>query len=254
MNFIRNFAAWIVRALLWLRYDITLIGKEKLLQREGVLILPNHPGELDPVIVFSHLWNPMQPRGMAVEDFYYMPVLHYLMQMLRVIPMPNMYGGIGSYKKYRVRKALKHAADCLNEGSNVVIYPSGRLMRSTREEVRATSGVYDVLSQVHQKKILLVRTRGLMGSSFSWVAWQETPPLFRCLMIAIMHLAMNLIFFSPRRKVVIELLESPTDFPYDGSKMEMNRYLDNWYNKGGEEQIVLVPQTIWSKKTFEHRQ
>ena len=254
MNFIRNFAAWIVRSLLWLRYDITLIGKEKLLQREGVLILPNHPGELDPVIVFSHLWNPMQPRGMAVEDFYYMPVLHYLMQMLRVIPMPNMYGGIGSYKKYRVRKALKHAADCLNEGSNIVIYPSGRLMRSTREEVRATSGVYDVLSQVHQKKILLVRTSGLMGSSFSWVAWQETPPLFRCLMIAIMHLAMNLIFFSPRRKVVIELLESPTDFPYDGSKMEMNRYLDNWYNKGGEEQIVLVPQTIWSKKTFEHRQ
>ncbi len=107
MNVIRNLAAWIVRSLLWLRYDISLIGKEKLLQREGVLILPNHPGELDPVIVFSHLWNPMQPRGMAVEDFYHMPVLNYLMQMLRVIPMPNMYGGIGSYKKYRVRKALK---------------------------------------------------------------------------------------------------------------------------------------------------
>ena len=97
MNFIRNLAAWIVRALLSLRYDITLIDKEKLLQREGVSILPNHPGEIDPVIVFSHLWNPMQPRGMAVEDFYYMPVPHYLMQMIRVIPMPNMYGGIGSY-------------------------------------------------------------------------------------------------------------------------------------------------------------
>ena len=254
MNVVRNLAAWIVRSLLWLRYDITLIGKEKLLQRDGVLILPNHPGELDPVIVFSHLWSPMQPRGMAVEDFYYMPVLHYLMQMLRVIPMPNMYGGIGSYKKFRVRKALKHAADCLNEGSNVVIYPSGRLMRSTREEVRAASGVYDILSQVQQKRILLVRTRGLMGSSFSWVAWQETPPLFRCLLIALKHLLMNLIFFSPRRKVVIEFVESPPDFPYDGTKMEMNRYLDNWYNKGGEEQIVLVPQTIWSKKAFEHRQ
>jgi len=66
MNFIRNLAAWIVRSLLSLRYDITLIGKEKPFQREGVLILPNHPGEIDPVIVFSHLWNPMQPRGMAV--------------------------------------------------------------------------------------------------------------------------------------------------------------------------------------------
>ena len=128
-----------MRSLLSLRYDITLIGKEKLLQREGVLILPNHPGEIDPIIVFSHLRNPMQPHGMAVGDFYYMPVLRYLMQMMRVIPMPNMYGGIGSYKKYRVRKALQHATDCLNEGSNVLIYPSGHLMRSTREEVRAAS-------------------------------------------------------------------------------------------------------------------
>ena len=254
MYFVRKFAAFIMRALLWLRYDIRITGTEHLKNKEGVLILPNHPGELDPAIVVSHLWNPLQPHAVAVEDFYYMPGLHYLMRLIRAIPMPNMWGGIGSYKKFRVRKALDHAAECLDEGQNILIYPAGRLMRTTREELRAASGVYDILSRVKQKKILLVRTRGLMGSSFSWLAWQTQPPLIRCLLLGLKHTLMNLLFFSPRRKVEIELFEAPEDFPYDGDKMQMNQYLDDWFNKDGEEQVVLVPQTFWSSKTFQMRE
>ena len=254
MGVLRRFVAWLMRVLFWLRYDIELRGGENLQNREGVLILPNHPGELDPTIVMSQLWNQLQPRPMAIEDFYYMLGVRRLMQLARAIPMPNTDGGMGSYKRVRVRHALDNAARYLDDGENVLIYPSGQLMHSGLEQLRGASATHDILSRVKEKKILLVRTRGLIGSSFSRVAWQGRPPLASMLLQGIKHTLMNLIFFSPRRKVVIELVESPENFPYDGDKMEMNRYLDAWYNEPGEEELSLVPFTFWSKKHFEPRQ
>ncbi len=251
MRLIRRFTAFLTRIVLSLRYDIRVHGGDNLQHCTGVLILANHPGALDPAIVMSHLWNRLQPHPVAVDDFYYMPSIHWLMRLIRAIPMPNMHGGIGSYKRVRVRQALDHAASCLDQGQNILIYPAGRLMRSRREDLRGASGTYDVLSRVREKKILLVRTRGLIGSSFSWFVRQDNPPLEQNLLQGLKYIAMNLIFFTPRRKVLIELVESPEDFPYDGGKMEMNRYLDAWYNEGGDEEVVLVPFTIWSNKTFE---
>ena len=254
MGLLRRFVALVTRCLLWLRYDLDVRGAEKLTNREGVLILPNHPGELDPVIVVSHLWNPLQPRPVALEDFYFMPGVRRLMKMVGAIPMPNTDGGMGSYKKVRVRKALEHAANVLNEGQNVLIYPSGQLMHSGLEQLRGASATHDILSRVNEKKILLVRTRGLIGSSFSWVAWQGRPPLAPMILQGIKHTLMNLVLFSPRRKITIELLEAPAYFPYDGDRREMNAYLDAWYNEPGEEKLSLVPFTFWSKKHFEARQ
>ena len=121
MGLIRRFVALMARVLLWLRYDIELRGGEKLNNRKGVLILPNHPGELDPTIVMSQLWNQLQPHPVVLEDFYYMPGVRRLMQLVRAIPMPNTDGGMGSYKLLRVRQALENAANYLDEGENILI-------------------------------------------------------------------------------------------------------------------------------------
>ena len=254
MGLVRRFIAFVIRCLLSLRYDIDVRGEEKLNNRKGVLILPNHPGELDPVIVVSHLWKKLQPHPVVIEDFYFMKGVRLLMKLVGAIPMPNTDGGIGSYKKVRVRKALEHAADLLNDGENILIYPSGQLMHSGLEQLRGASATHDILNHVKEKKVLVVRTRGLIGSSFSWVAWQGRPPLGSMLIQAIKHTFMNLLFFSPRRKVTMELVEAPEGFPFDGNRMEMNAYLDAWYNEPGEEPLSLVPFTFWSKKHFEPRQ
>lgn len=253
MGLLRRFVAFATRCLLWLRYDIEIRGAEKLQERSGVLILPNHPGELDPAIVLAHTWTRLQPHPVVVDDFYYMAGIRRLMQLVRAIPMPNTDGGMGSYKRVRVRKALDHAAACLDEGQNILLYPAGQMMRSEREELRGASGTYDILSRVKEKKILLIRTRGLIGSSYSWVFWQGRPPLTRLLLQSVKYILLNLIFFMPRRKVVMEWVEAPADFPYGGTKMEINRYLDAWYNEGGEEEMTLVPYTFWSNKCAEPR-
>ena len=99
----RRLLAFIIRCLLRTRYRIEIrdSGVEQLPDR-GVLILPNHPGEMDPVIVTSLLWDRYQPRPVVVEDFYHLGPLKPLMKLINAIPMPSMEGGRGSYKRWRI--------------------------------------------------------------------------------------------------------------------------------------------------------
>lgn len=241
--------AWIARRLLALRYNITVKGLEQIDHQRGVLVLPNHPGEMDPVICVSQLWNELHPHPVAVEDFYYMPGLHGLLSLFGTIPMPNMEGRLGVYKKRRVQQALDDVAEHLREGRSVLIYPAGRMMRDQVEDLRGASAVYDILQRYPEVPIVTVRTSGLLGSMFAWLTWHHRPDLKACLKRSLKILALNGLFFTPRRTVNIEVQEVGDDFPRHGDKMEINRWLENWYNLYGSEEPSQVSYTFW-KKTY----
>lgn len=238
---------YIRRFLLRLRYEIHFDSPSELRHRKGVLILPNHPAEIDPVILMSLLWADFKPHPVVVEDFFHISGLRFLMDFVGAIPIPNMEGTIGSYKRLRVKKALDRTIACLNQGENVLFYPAGRLMQSGREELRASSGISDILSGVAEKKILLVRTTGLIGSSFSWVLRRKRPDLARCLADGLKYLCLNLLFFMPRRKITVEIMEAPEDFPFSGNRMRINQYLESWFNSRGEEPLSPVSYTFWKE-------
>ena len=59
----------------------------------------------------------------------------------------------------------------------------------------------------------------------------------------------------PRRKVTIEIETNPKDFPKRGTRLEVNKYLESWYNQypvdgkiKTEEPIKLVSYSVFSKK------
>ena len=54
----------LLKALLSLRYDIKVTGLENLTQNKGVLIIPNHPAEIDPVII-SIMLSSVLPTELA---------------------------------------------------------------------------------------------------------------------------------------------------------------------------------------------
>lgn len=246
-RFIRRFFALLTRLVLRLRYKIEIKAPDSFSSTEGVLILPNHPAEIDPVILMSVLTPRLDPHPMAVEDFYFMPGLHLLMKLLRVLPVPNMETGAGSYKRMRLRRSLDQAADWLNAGENLLIYPAGRLMHSGREDLRAASGVTEILHRVRDPRVVLVRTRGLIGSSFSWPVWQRRPQLEKCLLNGAKTLLVNLLFFTPRRQVQIEIIEAPADFPAKAEREFLNAWLEAWYNAPGEEPLTRPPYAFWQK-------
>ena len=239
--------AWGLRQLLALRYRVELEGIEQDAPAQGALILPNHPAETDPMLVAALLWPGWQPHPMVIEDFFHMRGLSWLFRLVGAIPMPNMEGRLGSYKKLRVQTGLDRVADKLDDGANVLMYPAGRLMRSPREELRGASAVHDLLQRRPEVPILLVRTRGLLGSRFSWYSHQGRPDLGKHLLKSAGFLLLNLLFFMPRRRITMTLEPAPADFPRHGDKMTVNGWLDAWYNRPGPEEIEPVSYLFWKR-------
>ena len=86
--------------LLSLRYRIKTMGLDEIPQgKGGTLFLPNHPAEMDPIILGARLWKSHRPRPVVLETFYHMPFANRIMKIMRAFPMPDMTTGTGVYKK-----------------------------------------------------------------------------------------------------------------------------------------------------------
>jgi acyl-CoA synthetase (AMP-forming)/AMP-acid ligase II/1-acyl-sn-glycerol-3-phosphate acyltransferase/acyl carrier protein len=217
------------RFIIGLRYQVevrglTAIGKD---DGTGILFLPNHQALIDPVIVMSILYPDFQPRPLADADQANMAGNRWIMQQIRPItlPDPNKNGRDG---KVRIKEALREVAQALLAGDNILLYPSGRLCRSAHEDLAGNSAVEYVLENVPGVRTVLVRTTGLWGSSLSWGDGTE-PSLHKNIGRYIRFFCANLLFFGPRRKVTVELVED-TALPKMKGRQQINTALEGFYN------------------------
>ena len=229
-----------------LRYRIKVNGYEQLPNDKGVLFLPNHPAEIDPVIVASLVYSRFPVRPLITEPMYNLPILNSVMKWINAIPVPDMEQGFSPYKIRRMEKVLDSTINGLKKGNNVLLYPSGGLQRSGLEKIKGASAVSNILEKYPDVKIVLIRTRGLWGSSFSTALSRGiTPDVGTVVLQAIKVLLKNLIFFAPRREVTLEVKPAPSDFPRTADKMELNSWMENWYNQTGEEPLSLKSYSFY---------
>lgn len=262
-RFILLLLRWQLKIALWFRYRITVKGLDKLtpeaLNRPGgVLFLPNHPSMLiDPVSVVQAIWKRFPVRPLIVEYMYYAPGIYPVMKFIRAIPVPNNEISSNSLKKMRSDKALKEVVNGLKMGENFLLYPSGRLKDTGYEFIGGASGLHRIITENPEINIVLVRNTGLWGSSFSKAYTGRSPPIFPVLWRGIKYTFKNLLFFNPRRKLTIEFEVAPSDFPRYGTRLEINRYLENWYNRGVDgdttrvshgEPLYRVSYSIWKNE------
>src|SRR5579862_1329288 len=83
---------WLLRYTLWLfakglfslRYRVSLRGLDKLPKLKGgpVLVVPNHPAYIEPAIVLTTLWRPLNPRPLLFASMFSNPVLYPIMKIL----------------------------------------------------------------------------------------------------------------------------------------------------------------------------
>jgi long-chain-fatty-acid--[acyl-carrier-protein] ligase len=237
----------LVRLFLACRYKIH-IDHTKSHQLSGCLVLPNHPAEIDPVILTTLYWPRAHFRPVVLEKFYYLkPMVHTIMKLLEAFPMPDMEYDAGPQKQNRVRGTLAQVVQSLRSGSTVLLYPAGRLTMRGEERLGATTGVWSIIQEYRDVPIVLIRTRGIFGSSFSKAQTKGvTPSLFEVVKRALVTLCCNMLFFVPKRHVVVEELYNPPDFPRDGSATEINRYLENFYNSPSPEVASTVRERWYS--------
>lgn len=235
-TFVKHLIAYFMRIALWFRYKVTIKGLEKLNpnilhKRGGVLFLPNHPAIfIDPTIISLAVWPKFPIRPMIVEYQFYMPVVNKMMRFLDALPVPNFNVSSNSLKRKKSDKMIETVIQDLNHGQNFLIYPAGKTKSTSYEAIGGTSGVSRILAEAPEANVVLVRTKGLWGSSFSRAIDGTAPPMFPTIWKGMKHVFKNLLFFTPRRHVIVELEPAPKDFPYGKSRLEINRYLEQWFN------------------------
>jgi len=235
----------LVKALLGLRYRVRCRGLDAVVARgrTGILFLPNHPALIDPIIVLTWLHRPFAPRVIADADQIDRFFIRWLARRIGARPLPDLRKH-GPGAAAAIEAVLRESLAGLRRGENLVLYPSGTLYRSRYEDLRGNSAVERLLRELPDVRVVLVRTRGLWGSSFSLAAGR-VPNVAENVRRQAVHLLQSLIFFAPRRTVTLELHEPP-DLPRNGPRHELNRFLERYYNEDAPPALY-VPYTPWER-------
>lgn len=231
------------QALLRLRYRVRIQGLEAIQARgtRGILFLPNHPALVDPLIVATQLHGPFRVRPVADKDQVSGPGIRWVARQMGVRPLPDV-GKYGEACTEEVQAVLQDCIAGLRAGENILLYPAGRLSRSRFEDLGGASAVSTILDAVPDLRLVLVRTRGLWGSSFSW-GRGHPPDLGEALRHGVRSLLKSLLCFAPRREVTLDLVE-PEDFPRSESRLAQNRFMETAFHEGASPNTY-VPYTPW---------
>lgn len=235
-----------------LRYRIEvkeLNSSEKLNKERGILFLPNHPAYIDNLFLFNYLWPKFRITPLANDKFRYAKILGTLLKWANALLVPDLRHAMNAYKVRKSQDVLEEITEGLKRGENFMLSPAGQTKNTEREFLGAVSGAHGIIGKVPDVNIALIRVTGLWGSSFSRAITGTSPDVPKVLWHNIKALLKNGIFFMPRRKVQIEIEFNPTDFPRSTSRLQFNRYLENWYNRFPDP-LNLVSYSIWRSKTL----
>lgn len=237
----RRLGLWIVNYILciafWFRYRIEVVGLEKVdvlkkINPAGILFLPNHVAVLlDPLMIAISMWPKYEGRPLIVDYMYKIPVFNTVLRMQNALAVPNVDDPNIRVTRAQVDAINEKIVAGLKKGDNFHVYPAGRLKSSPLEIIGGASMVYSVVKQFPECNIVLVRVKGLWGSSYSKAyTGDATPSMGEVTLNGLKHCLKNLLFFSPRRRVIVEFEPVTGLIPLDSGRRVFNEWLEHWYN------------------------
>ncbi|HLE09781.1 MAG: hypothetical protein A2504_11310 [Bdellovibrionales bacterium RIFOXYD12_FULL_39_22] len=244
MMTIIRWAGALGRLLFSLRYKVDVVNFDQIKRKGslGILFLPNHPALIDPILLYSFLLKRFTPRVLVDERQGRRFGVGALVKAVNGLPIPDI-SRVGNKGRDKVVAAMQNLSLSLRKGEDVLLYPGGRVYRSWQEEIGGTSAVHTLLNDNPDLQVVLVRIKGLWGSSFSYAPTGKEPKIANLLGWYLWLLMANFIFFIPRREVSIEFV-STHDLPKKGERNEINRYLSKFYSKVFHHHLY-VPYYFW---------
>jgi long-chain-fatty-acid--[acyl-carrier-protein] ligase len=245
MLLLRYFFWALAKALLSLRYRVRVQGWEQLRDlKKPILLLPNHPGYIDPPLVITAFWPALKPRPLLYEGMFRNPVLYPFMRLLEALRVPDL-DRPSAEARAQTERAIAGVIDGLRQGRNHLLWPSGRVERDGVERLGAARALAEILRAVPDAEIVLLRTRGVWGSMFSYAATGGPPRLGRCIGRGALILLSNFVYFTPRRRIEMTLARvKRTELP-ELDRQALNPWLERWYNAPGPEAPTYVPYHFW---------
>ena len=215
------------------RYSVEIDGLKSVVQDKPLLVLPNHPAMVDPMLVGVAFWKtPLKP--LSDESFFHTGIVApWVLKTLGAVAVPDL-------RKHRTAQGATIARglgdivkSTLEDGGNVIFYPSGHIQtESEHEDIGTRQLAYNMCGDLPENvRVIGVRTRGLWGSIWSRKG-RKTSPSFVPTFIKSVFLWFFWSPFVPRRRVTMHV-EDMTDRVKEWSKLtrlEFNRKLEEWYN------------------------
>lgn len=249
-----QYLIWVfIRGLLALRYRIRVNNKEQLQDLKGpVLFLSNHPALIDPALFFISLWPGLRPRPIVYGGTMRNPLLYPIMKALNVLVVPDLEKA-SSNARSKAEEVIEEIIQGLKDGQNYCLWPAGQIQHEGIEHIGGARSTSEILKNVEDLTIILVRSRGIWGSSFSWAPTGSGPSMTKSGLKGFGYLFANLLFFMPRRDVeyTIKVMDR-NDIP-ELERDKLNRWLEDWFNgEEGQETPTFVPyHFLFGKRTYE---
>lgn len=244
---------WVVmRVVLSLRYHVHLVQKDQIQGLQGpTLLLPNHPGYADPMLLWTHFYPRLRPRPVMAEITVQNPLFGPFVRLLRPICIPELKE-VNVEARRKTSSAIDESIQALKNGENVLLWPAGRLQRRGIENLASAVAVTEILKGAPEANVVLVRTRGVWGSSFSFAPTGHFPSLTQGLLRGLLWLLANLLVFMPRRRVTVTLQKVDRSSMPELERAQINRWLEQWYNAEGPEKPTYVPyHFVIGARTYE---
>jgi long-chain-fatty-acid--[acyl-carrier-protein] ligase len=251
----------LARLILSLRYRVRVYGWEQVRKLQGpVLVLPNHPGLIDPLLILAILWPALKPRPTVYEGHFANPFLSLLVKLLNAVRVPGLEQA-STKARLRAQRAVEAVSAGLRKGENHILWPSGRIQSDGMERLGGARAVADILQAAPEAQVVLVRTRGLWGSMFSYAQTGQHPHLVGRYAAGLGWLLANLFLFMPRRRVEITMEHIERDQLPPLRRETLNPWLEAWYNKndrrnagptkGPEEPTYTPYHFLFGRRTFD---
>ncbi len=251
-NLFRRTIFGLGRLVFSFRYKVKITGLDKIEGPiEKALVLPNHPAYSDPCLVYTALWPKLRMRPMATAGIVNKPILAWTKWLTKPVIVPEM--DVQSQDaRADAQAALDLTIEGLREGTNHLVYPSGRIYRRDHEHLGSIKGLTKILEAVPDARVIRIRTKGMWGSSLSYAYTGKKPNLVKMFLRGGFLLLSNLIFFMPRRHVSIEIEEVDRKQLPELRRELINPYFEQWYNEGGPEKPIYVPyHFLFGPKLYE---
>lgn len=270
MTFIKKIKAYLLsllfrfyhQVLVPLRYKVKVIGGERISSKltdpkKGILFLANHPSHLDATFLTLALLKYGHQISIWTLDYVYKNPYTKLVsrnyETVRLMKVPNIHESRFTKNPSRLRKLITKTIENLKEGENVLFFPSGKQKHVAHEEVHGKSAVERILHLYPDVNIVFIRSTGLWGSRFSKAVKKSERSdakgdnWFKFIWNLIKIITFNLVIFIPKRKITIEFDPAGDDFPRQGSRLEINNYMEQYFNRGFDEgePLVRVPNYFW---------
>ena len=220
------------RWVLWRRYEVEVEGLAAVGRDRPLLVLPNHPAMVDPLIVSAAFCEtPLKP--LVDEQFFRTGLIApRALKTLGAVSVPDLRAHRSKAGASLARGLNDVVVKALEQGDNVIFYPSGHIFTENRESIGTRQLAYNVVKALPANvRVIGVRTTGLWGSIWSR-AGRTSSPKFIPTLVRSVWLWLFYAPFAPRRKVTlaVEDLTARVEEWAQGTRLEFNRQLEAWYN------------------------